>query len=470
MDPVETRNTQKGTAAGSPSELHPVIGDSLGKLAACVRNINLYGRFHPVIREMVGVSHQGLSEVLALRPEITLVVIDSCLTLDSFPLEDAPESVVSLAGNLASRGIGELTFAAGITEEEITEFAEALCLPPEDLALRGGVTEELKNRGVTSIRVRGIVLPAETREGQDPADIYEEALILIEEALAAVQSGLSIPLPEIRAVVEDSLASLTADEGALLALAGIRSYDKYLSEHSVNVCILSMVFGRSLGIDPAMTVELGVSAMLHDVGKVFIADEVVKKPSKLSEEEWEQIRRHPAEGASALAAMQGLPPLAPTIALEHHCYCDGTGYPALGPSHKPHLLSRLVAIVDTYDALTTDRPYRERWSGQQAIAWMICEAPNRYDRQLMARFASRSGVYPIGSLVKLENGGLAVVISGSLKNPTRPAIKLISGLNNAMSQDIIDLAECTDPGMQISSLAQPVEALFPYTDMLLTAA
>ena len=443
------------------------IADFLGKLSGCTRSMSLYGRAHPVLLETTAAAQQSLAEILALHPAVTLAVVDSCLTLDSFPIEENPGSVAALAEELGDRGVGEITFTAGITEDEVANFAEALCTSREDLLIRGGLIEEMEERGVTHIQLRSGIAPAETREGKDPADIYEKALMLIEETLEAVQTGLRIPLPAIRAAVEDSFQSLTFDESGLLALARIRSYDRYLSEHSVNVCILSMVFARRLGIDQSTAVELGISAMLHDVGKVFVPEDVIRKPGKLSEEEWQQVRRHPSDGARALAAMQGLPSLAPTIALEHHAYTDGTGYPGFGPAHHSHLLSRLVAIVDTYDALTTDRPYRERWTAQQALAWMLYEAPNRYDRQLMARFASTSGLYPLGSLVQLMNEQIAVVVSGSTKHPTKPIIKLISGSGQPIG--VVNLLENTDPGLEIKSLAQPVEALLPYTDRLLAA-
>jgi len=460
-------NNQDGNTTADNSMHAARVADFLGKLSGCTRSMSMYGRAHPVPREMTAAAQQSLSEVLALQPAVTLAIVDSYLTLDSLPIGDNTGWVAALTEELGNKGVGAITFSAGITEAEVADFAEALCISREDLSIHGGLIEEMGKRGVTHIQLSSGMAPAEAREGKDPAVIYEEALLLIEEALEAVHAGLQIPLPEIRALVADSLESLTSDEGALLALAGIRSYDRYLSEHSVNVCMLSMVFARRLGVDQPTAVELGISAMLHDIGKVFIPEGVVRKPGKLSEEEWQHVRRHPLEGARALAAIKGLPSLAPTIALEHHASADGTGYPGFGSSHHPHLFSRLVAIVDTYDALTTDRPYRERWTGQQAVAWMLYEAPNRYDRQLMARFASTSGLYPIGSLVQLMNQHIAIVVSGSMKHPTKPIIKLISG--SGQHKGVLNLQKNTDPGLEIKSVAQPVEALLPYTDRLLAA-
>lgn len=419
---------------------------------------------------MVESAHHALAELLVLQPTVIIAVAERYMALDTFPLDDSSGALESFAAILYERRISEITLKAGLTQQEVVEFAEALTLQPEDLMLHGGMQGELRNRHVENIRTRSGILPGESREGREPAKIYEEALELVEQGMRAVQLGLQMPVPEIRAVVADSLHSLIEDDSALVALAGIRSYDRYLSEHSVNVCILSMVLGRDLGLDPATTLELGISAMLHDVGKVFVPSQIVGKPGALTQEEWQQIRRHPVEGARALAGLPDLPALASTIALEHHLSADGSGYPSVPPDHKPHLLSRLVAVVDSYDALTTDRPYRARWTPKQAIAWMIYEAPERYDARLLARFAARAGLYPKGSLVRLCSGVYAVVTGGSPDHPQRPTLKIVA---DADGRDVepatVDLSVVSDPSTEIDALAQPVEALLPYVRSVLAA-
>lgn len=451
-------------------DLHSRMADALARLAACVRSVAQYGRSHPVIIDMVGSVQESLAELLVVQPTLVVAVGDSFLALESFPVEDNSGCLADLAKTLRERKVSELRLRTGVTHKEVGDFAEIVSMAPEEVLLRGGVETELNKREAEHIKVRSGLLPAELREGRDPADIYEEALLLVEEAMNAVQMGLQIPVPEIRGVVADSLRSLIHDDGALLALAGIRSYDRYLSEHSVSVCVLSLVLGKDLGLDPASNLELGVASMLHDVGKVFVPEEVVKKPARLSEEEWEQIRRHPAAGARALAGMLDLPALASTIALEHHVKVDGAGYPSLPGMRKPHLLSRLVAIVDTYDALTTDRPYRARWTAEQAIAWMLYETRGQYDRQLMARFAARAKLYPVGSLVRLKKGDYAIVVGGSFEHPRRPVLKIVTGVSAGDgAAPVVELAANTDPGLEIDAIAQPVEVLLPYADRLVRA-
>ena len=460
--------TSNGVHGIDSVDMHSSIAEALAKMATCLRSVGLYGRAHPIIEEMVAATHRALAAVLAAQPTVVIIAADAQLILERFPIQDASGCLAALAGSLRQRGVCELTMTAGITRDEVLELAEVLSLHPDDLEQRGGASDELCRRSVSHAAVRSGVLPAEMWEAKDPATIYEEALVLVEETLAAVEAGLHIPVPEIRAVVADSLRSLIHDESALLALAGIRSYDRYLSEHSVNVCILSMVMGRDLGLDAAAVLELGISAMLHDVGKVFVPGEVVRKQGKLSEEEWEQIRRHPADGARALAGLANLPALVSTIALEHHARVDGSGYPSLPASQRPHLLSRLVAVADSYDALTTDRPYRRRWTPEEALAFMLYESHDGYDRQLLARFATRAGLYPVGALAKLRNGLYATVVGGSRRDPRRPTLRVLAGpVGISDQQRVIDLSNNEGEDLEIASIAQPVEALLPYTEKLL---
>jgi HD-GYP domain-containing protein (c-di-GMP phosphodiesterase class II) len=452
------------------ADMHARIADALSKISICARSVAQYGRSHPGIEEMLDTSHQAVAELLVVQPTLVVAVGESYFALDSFPIEDNSGTLTAFADTLHSRKVSEIRLTSGITPAELLDFAEILSLSPDNLALRGDITAEITRRNITHIQTRFGILPTESREAKDPADIYEEALMLVEQAMKAVESGLQIPVPEIRTVVAESLHSLIKDDSTLLALTGIRSYDRYLSEHSVNVCILSMVLSKDLGLDAASTLELGISALLHDVGKVFVDPDIVRKPGKLTEEEWQQIRRHPAEGARALAGLPDLPALASTIALEHHIRTDGTGYPAVSMAHRPHLLSRLVAIVDTYDALTTERPYRERWNAQQAIAWMLYEAPGQYDRQLMARFAARARLYPLGSLVRLKKGDYAIVVGGSNNHPKQPTVRIITGVDMSGKKPVeIDLSTNTDPAFEIDSIAQPVEVLLPYADRLSAA-
>jgi len=451
-------------------DVHSRIGDALVKLSMCVRSIGYYGRSHHLFAETLEATHQAFTELLSIRPSVVVVLADSHVILEKFPIEDKSGCLTSVATALQERDVAELELIAGVTREELADFAEVLSLQPAELGLRGGVSTELRRRNVSHIWARTGSERSEPEEKTNAGLVHEEALLLVQRTFAAVGSGLQIPALEVRKGVSDLLDNLIRDESALLALAAIRSYDRYLSEHSVNVCILSMVFGRAVGLDNAVALELGISALLHDVGKVFLPGELLKKPGRLGEDEWEQVRRHPIEGARVLAGLPNLPALAATIAYEHHVRADGSGYPSMPARHTPHVLSRLVALADVYDALTTDRPYRKRFTPQQAVAYMLYDSYGHHDAPLMARFASRIGLYPIGSLVRLKNGEYAVVTAGNHRDPAKPTVTVVAGQDGQqIERKTVDLSTSSDPGLEIDSVAQPVEALLPYTETLLAA-
>lgn len=442
-------------------DIHACIGDALAKLGVCVRSVGQYGRNHPLIGELAEKAYTALAEALILQPAIFVAAADSYLALDTFPIEDHSGCLAGFARMLREHQISEMKFSAGLTVAEVVDFAEVLSFPSQDLEAVGGPIQELTKRNIVHIQVRVGLLTTDSCERIGADGIYEQVASAAEESARALQSGIEPPAPAIRAVVASALHSLIEDDTALPALATVRSRSRYLGEHSANVCILSMALGRDLGFDSATVLELGISALLHDVGKAFIPAQIAQKPGKLTEQEWEQVRRHPVEGAKALAGLPDLPALAAAIALEHHVRPDGSGYPALPNNRTPHLLSRLVAVVDSYDALTTDRPYRARWTPQQAIAWMLYESPDHYDRRLLARFAARAGLYPLGTIARLCGGEVAVVVGGSSEHPTRPKIRLLSG-----DSSVVDLAANTDPSLEIKSTAQPVEVLMPLGEVL----
>lgn len=451
-------------------DMHTAVARAMTELSACVRSVGMYGREHPVAAELVDSAHNAVANLLITQPTVIVGVAESHLGIDRFVIEDRNGALAVFAGSLSVLGISEIKLSAGVTVEEIGKFAEIVSVKPDALKTRGSVSARIKTSGIINIKVKEGSLPLESREGKDPADIYEEAISMVEEALHSLQRGMLMPTQEIRAVVADSLHCLVSDENTLLALASIRSYDRYLSEHSVNVCIFSMVLARDLGLDAATTLEVGISAMLHDVGKVFVPSDIVKKAGRLTEDEWQLIRKHPADGAKRLTGLAELPALASTIALEHHAYCDGSGYPSFPLYYQTHLLSRLVAIIDTYDALTTDRPYRERWSPVKAIAYMLYEVPGRYDHKLLARFASRANLYPIGALVRLVSGDMAIVVNGNIEVPEKPYLRIIHGPNlKNMEKNVIDLSRNTEPAFEIETMAQPVEALLSYTESFIAA-
>jgi len=219
----------------------------------------------------------------------------------------------------------------------------------------------------------------------------------------AVEARRMVPLA--RAVGE----SIERDAKALINLVRLKDKDEYTYLHSVAVCALMMNFGRHLGLDEEVVQDLGVAGLLHDLGKVAISDEILNKNGSLSEGELHSVRGHPLAGHRLLEASVGVPEAALEVCLRHHEKVDGRGYPGGLRGDALSLFARMGAICDVYDAVTSDRPYKDPWTPCEALTEMK-GWQGHFDEALFDRFADSLGIFPVGTLVRLSTGELGIVM------------------------------------------------------------
>lgn len=203
--------------------------------------------------------------------------------------------------------------------------------------------------------------------------------------------------------------SIERDARALINLVRLKNKDEYTYLHSVAVCALMMNFGRHLGLDEPVVQDLGVAGLLHDLGKVAIADDVLNKKGGLSDVEWHSVRAHPLAGHALLENSSGVPEAALEVCLRHHEKVDGGGYPDGLRGEALSLFARMGAICDVYDAVTSDRPYKSPWTPCEALTEMK-SWEGHFDAALLDRFADSLGIYPVGTLVRLSTGELGIVM------------------------------------------------------------
>ncbi|RTZ93475.1 MAG: hypothetical protein DSY91_02040, partial [Deltaproteobacteria bacterium] len=221
----------------------------------------------------------------------------------------------------------------------------------------------------------------------------------------------------------------------------------YTLNHSMNVCVLSVALGYRLGLDRKRLADLGVAALFHDVGKIGIPKEILTKPAKLTNEEFEIIKTHPFQGAEILTLIRGFrtrPVRAILVALEHHMGKDYKGYPNVPIKKDLNLFSKIVTIVDVFDAMTTPRIYMKRaFKRDEALRIMMKDSGKKFDPLLLKAFISMLGLFPIGSLALLNTGELAVVFETN-RDPVlfeKPKVKLITDKEgNMIDGPVIDLA------------------------------
>jgi putative nucleotidyltransferase with HDIG domain len=254
--------------------------------------------------------------------------------------------------------------------------------------------------------------------------LYSTAVTAAEVAWETAAFEGKPDAPAALQAVEGLADAVTQNRTALIALTAMRTYDNYTFTHMVNVSILAMGQARALGIDGRLLREFGLSALMHDIGKVRTPHEILNKPGKLTEDEFVIMRRHTVDGAEILRRTPEMPILAPVVAFEHHLRLDGTGYPPVARSAL-NLGTMLCSIADVYDAMRSQRAYQNASPSDRVLAVLKRNDEKQFDPNLVRRFVQLLGIYPPGNLVKLTSGEVAVVTKVHAPDPFRPRVRVL---------------------------------------------
>ena len=260
-------------------------------------------------------------------------------------------------------------------------------------------------------------------------EAYRQTREYIDRILEDVRLGRSIDPAGARQLVGSMTEHIFHNENALVWLTQLKHRDEYTSRHSINVCILSLLFGKHLGLDRHALHRLGFGALLHDIGKMRVPLAILNKQGELEAGELEELKRHPVYGYEILADQPGLPVDALDIIYSHHERFDGSGYPRGAKGEAISRFARIVAIVDVYDAITSDRVYHMGISPHEALNLMYEWSPQSFDRTLLEQFIGCLGIYPIGSIVELDSDEVGVVMSVNRAHHLRPIVALVLDRN-----------------------------------------
>ncbi|MDX2481434.1 MAG: HD domain-containing protein [Desulfuromusa sp.] len=340
--------------------------------------------YHPEHRQVLRLSKQALNELHQLfniHSNITLKVIDEQLIFTNKPVAKNL-AVDRLLEALTRNGISHLQIEPGVYAEELLGFINLLSKSPDkQIDIKSS-----ENIHFAQIEVRYKNSNSQPLAELNLAEIADYEADRFMDIYQTVRNKQKLEMAGINEIVNGFVSAFNSQSDAFMAIAPLRSMDEYTYTHSTNICMLNLAQAKVLGIEGQLLNDIGIAAMLHDVGKMFISPDILSKSGQLDAEEWQIMQQHPRLGAEYLLNSPGVPRLAVVTAFEHHMRYDNTGYPKTAHPWQQHICSHMTAISDTYDAMRTHRAYEESLDIDQIISIMLDLAGNKLHPQLTYSF------------------------------------------------------------------------------------
>jgi putative nucleotidyltransferase with HDIG domain len=404
------------------------------RLAAALRGIELYSPTHPLVQRAIDALTNAATEGLQEAPSIVIGFIGDEIVVDGGRVPRGNAALVGLARDLRERDVEKITLKRGLTRDEVRHLVAAF----SDRISPAPLSGRLAAAGVRHVTLGRIVVEEVSHEPAGIAAarrVYDNAVAAAETLWQSAAAGEQPDPGTARKIIDGLTRLVTEDRTSLMALTALKNYDNYTFTHMVNVSALAMAQARALNIDGSMLREFGFAALMHDIGKVNTPVEVLNKPDKLTKDEFEVMKRHVVDGAHILRRTPEMPALAPIVAFEHHLKQDLSGYPENVGSRKLNLCTMIVSIADVFDALRSNRPYRQGLATARIRAIMGEQDNPAFNQSLLKRFVNLMGLFPVGNLVRLSTDELAVVTAEHPSDPFRPQVKIIASPTGEMLEE-----------------------------------
>ena len=435
---------QTAPAQGSPAltaedrDLQRRGRDFLFAFGGALRALQLYPLENQAVVTALGELEAAAAAMLAAEDEAVIRYVGDFFFVSDVRLrvDLASYATYGQIGRALSRHrIGQIEVFRGVERGEWTALLSLINGEPADDDPFGAFFERLGRTAVLHLAVgpdrEGEPDPTGDKARQLAKRTYAQTVAVAREAMTGLRMGRGVSLRPVKRAVQAIVDQVLTNEASIVGLTTLRDYDEYTFTHSVNVCIFSVTLGKKLGFDKHQLYELGLGALLHDVGKVRMPLELINKAGPLTAEELPVLQEHPTEGLLSLFEMRGLSELplrAMLIAYEHHMKIDQTGYPRSIRSRNPTLFARIVAVADGFDAATTKRSYQAQpWPADRVLREMRDNPARGFDPLVVKAFVAMTGIYPVGSVVILDSYEMAVVVQTN-PNPEalhQPIVKVI---------------------------------------------
>lgn len=408
-------------------------------LLTCLQSLKMYGQAHPMFKKSLEKSFSAFVDLFAGRSQMVIGIVGEELAFEKEILFDLAKFLRPAILYLKERNIQRIAFYKGLTQEDLAKFVSFLAGPKEDFT--GDLQDVLISLGIQHISIGKLKVDVQQEPGAFAlmqSELYDSSADMVNRALSGVLNSEKINHLELKFSLSNIMESLSSQQQGVLKLATLKRYDAETYAHMLNVSIFSMYFSSRLGFGKADILNIGIAAIYHDIGKLSISRKLLHKPGQLTEKEFGQVKSHTLLGAQImLKYVDTLGILPVVVCFEHHLKHDSSGYPRLVFLRKQHIVSAIVAICDVYDALSQRRGYKQDYSPDVVYNLMNRDKGSVFDPELLTQFFRFMGFWPIGAVVALNDGSIALVKEQNESDIRRPKIEIVFPPERKRAVDLV---------------------------------
>jgi putative nucleotidyltransferase with HDIG domain len=442
------------------------IKNALLNLSSAIQTGKIYSLDHPSFKEFIQRAYQSLLEVLSQKKELIIGIVEDELAWEGEIFFSLSQKLTALVLYLQEKGIERTVFFPDLQEEELNRFVAFLI----DKHKKGGaeVHDYLSALGIKNIRAGKIRALTPQSEGTETSTTLRKkrkktTVQNVSQIIETVLNEEAVDYLELKFNVLNYMEDYMGRRQELVDLVSIKKKDLNTFLHMLNVSIIGMYVSSRMGYSQEDVLDIGIAGLFHDIGKIAISRRILKKPTKLTEEEFYKMKHHTTQGAEILVRYKdAIGALPAVVAFEHHLRYDQKGYPRMAYSRTPHTASLIVSMCDVYDALAQRRTYKKDFSPKKIYNIMMEGNGTSFHPQLLDDFFRILGVWPVGTIISLSNRRIAVVKKVNSKDIFRPVVEV---LHPKSKREIIDLA-AEGVKLSISKSLNPFSEGKKYLEMI----
>lgn len=448
-------------APGPSSHIDRLGPHLVHRLFSASKTVQIYDLNNHATQTALSKLMETLGELAEIEERVTLTVATDLLLINDVRVivdSQSMSPVLYLIDEMRKRNVEEIDFAPEITAMELGSFLQQFFLDPSEEDVFGELDKRLAYARVTNIRISEWIertkclrdTKLERRKIRDESNkIMSRTILFMGEVMRAIEQRRPIQLPKTHRLTQQIADIIEMDESILLGLASIKNYDEYTFTHSVNVSVFSMLIADRMGLPKNETAKIGVAALFHDLGKTQVPRSILNKPGTLTASEWKHMEHHPMLGIIELLRVRSLRAIVDPlfVSLQHHLRYNGEGYPKKPGRWEMHPYIHMITTADIFDAMTTPRVYRKyTLTPDRALSFILHKSGEIFNPLVAEVFIKAMGIYPVGTVVELDNGVNAVVVRQNEQTRLmhRPIVELLH--EDGSHGEPVDLAEQVDTG------------------------